>query len=85
MHILTNEGLRKAEQVEVQCILANLHNDLASHYREVNTSNAEEQFKIGQLCATEWAMGSILFILQAYDDQQFIDDNLQTIFDSEED
>ncbi|AMS06464.1 hypothetical protein DUY81_13965 [Acidipropionibacterium acidipropionici] len=78
MHILTNEGLRKAEQVEVQCILANLYNDL-----EETRRRADEIFPdfgvdstFGYKCGINDAKGAILDILDAYDDPDFIHDML---------
>lgn len=74
MHILTNEGLRKAEQVEVQCILANLHNDLEHSLHKYEPTTDEKPVEKGIAWGLCMAQSEILDILQAYDDPDFIRD-----------
>lgn len=76
MHILTNEGLRKAEQVEVQCILANLYNDLDEASRRVAEDPTGDVFHLsfGYLTGIAYAQKKIFDILDAYDDPDFIRD-----------
>ncbi|VEI04123.1 Uncharacterised protein [Acidipropionibacterium jensenii] len=76
MHILTNEGLRKAEQVEVQCILANLHNDLSEIDRKNDPANGEFPpiYLHGFVNGIRTAQDEIRKILDTYDDPDFIRD-----------
>jgi len=77
MHILTNEGLRKAEQVEVQCILANLYNDLAeASCRVAELDGVTPGFTFGYLEGISDAQDGIRKILDTYDDPDFIHDML---------
>lgn len=78
MHILTNEGLRKAEQVEVQCILANLHNDLSEIYRKNDPTNDAfpSPYLYGFVHGIRAAQDEIRKILDTYDDPDFIRDML---------
>lgn len=78
MHILTNEGLRKAEQAEVQCILANLYNDLDEIARKSDPANAPfaTPYLYGFVNGIRRAQGEIRKILDAYDDPGFIQDFL---------
>ena len=76
MHILTNEGLRKAEQVEVQCILANLHAALGVHEAKVAKPQPITEYRFGFAVGLAYARGEIRKILDAYDDPDFIRDFL---------
>ena len=76
MHILTNEGPRKAEQVEVQCILANLHNDLGAHGTKIKKPLPITDYRLGFAAGIAYAQGEIRKILDAYDDPDFIQDFL---------
>lgn len=77
MHILTNRQLAKAEQVEVQCILANLYNDLAEASRRVaELDGVTPGFTFGYLEGIADAQSEIREILDAYDDPDFIHDML---------
>lgn len=77
MHILTNEGFRKAEQVEVQCTLANLHNDLDEASRRVaELDDVTPGFTFGFRSGISRAQSEIRWILDAYDDPDFIRDFL---------
>lgn len=74
MHILTNKSLRKAEQVEVQCILANLHNDLSEIDRKNDPTNdaSHSPYLYGFVNGIRAAQAEIRKILDTYDDPDFI-------------
>lgn len=78
MHILTNKGLRKAEQVEVQHILANLYNDLDEASRRVSEDPTGYMFdfNLGYLTGIALAQKVIFETLDVYDDPDFIHDSI---------
>ncbi|ERF59099.1 hypothetical protein H639_01229 [Cutibacterium avidum TM16] len=79
MHILTNKGLRKAEQVEIRNILANLHNDLSEIDRKNDPTNDafRSPYLYGFVNGIRAAQAEIRKILDTYDDPDFIRDFLE--------
>lgn len=78
MHILTNKGLRKAEQVEIRNILAKLHNDLSEIDRKNDPTNDAfpSPYLYGFVNGIRAAQTEIRNILDTYDDPDFIRDFL---------
>lgn len=76
MHILTNKGLRKAEQVEVQYILANLYAALGVHATRIKKPSPITDYRLGFVAGIYYSRGEIRKILDAYDDPDFIRDFL---------
>lgn len=76
MRILTNRQLRKAEQAEVQCILANLHAALGVHETRIKKPLPITDHRLGFAAGIAYTRGEIRKILDAYDDPGFIQDFL---------
>lgn len=63
MHILTNKALRKAEQVEVQCILANLYAALGVQATRIKKPSPITDYRLGFAAGIYYSRGEIRKII----------------------